>query len=91
MDLTWSMKDDKETLVELGWDLAYTLDNFTTNFRIGFGSYADKPLMPFAFPGHTDNPCKSEHSTCAPLYSFWHHLELTKNVSGFIHEVCSAN
>ncbi|XP_067216749.1 integrin beta-nu isoform X2 [Linepithema humile] len=87
MDLTWSMKDDKETLVGLGWKLANTLGTFTTNFRLGFGSYADKPLMPYIFPGHEKNPCKSEHAVCTSLYSFWHHLELTDNIPRFIHEV----
>lgn len=88
MDLTWSMKDDKDTLVRLGWKLANTLGTFTTNFRLGFGSYADKPLMPYIFPKHEDNPCKSENAVCKPLYSFWHHLELTDNITRFIHEVC---
>ncbi|KAG7198720.1 hypothetical protein KM043_001711 [Ampulex compressa] len=87
MDLTWSMKDDKETLVGLGSKMARTLGTFTTNFRLGFGSYADKPVMPFIFPGHEDNPCKSEHAFCSPLYSFRHHLELTKDVRRFVHEV----
>lgn len=88
MDLTWSMKDDKETLVGLGWKMANTLGTFTTNFRLGFGSYADKPLMPYIFPKHEENPCKSENAVCKPLYSFWHHLELTDNIPRFIHEVC---
>jgi integrin beta 1 len=28
-------------------DLANALSNLTTNFRLGFGSYVDKPVMPF--------------------------------------------
>ncbi|XP_020300729.1 integrin beta-nu-like isoform X2 [Pseudomyrmex gracilis] len=87
MDLTWSMKDDKETLVGLGSRMANTLGTFTRYFRLGFGSYADKPLMPYIFPGHEKNPCKSEHAFCTPLYSFWHHLELTDNIPRFIQEV----
>ncbi|OAD54370.1 Integrin beta-nu [Eufriesea mexicana] len=87
MDLTWSMRDDKDTLVSLGWDMSQTLDKFTTNFRLGFGSYADKPLMPFIFPGHEDNPCKSEHAVCSPIYSYWHHLKLTNDIQRFIVEV----
>ncbi|KAK2584328.1 hypothetical protein KPH14_006719 [Odynerus spinipes] len=87
MDLTWSMKDDKDTLVALGWKMAHTLGTFTTNFRLGFGSYADKPLMPFIFPGHEENPCKSEHATCAPLYAFRHHLALTGDVNQFVRKV----
>lgn len=33
MDLTWSMKDDKETLVSLRDDLPEMLKNLTDNFR----------------------------------------------------------
>ncbi|XP_015600660.1 integrin beta-nu isoform X2 [Cephus cinctus] len=87
MDLTWSMQDDKETLVGLGWKMANTLGTFTNNFRLGFGSYADKPLMPYIFPGYEDNPCQAEHATCAPLYSFRHHMTLSGDVQEFIKKV----
>ncbi|XP_046835815.1 integrin beta-nu [Vespa crabro] len=87
MDLTWSMKDDKDTLVGLSRKMTDTLGTFTDNFRLGFGSYADKPLMPFIFPGHENNPCRSEYATCAPLYSFKHHLPLTGDVDQFVRKV----
>lgn len=81
------MKDDKDTLVGLSRKMTDTLGTFTNNFRLGFGSYADKPLMPFVFPGHENNPCRSEYATCAPLYSFRHHLELTGDVDQFVRKV----
>ncbi|XP_053982497.1 integrin beta-nu [Hylaeus volcanicus] len=87
MDLTWSMRDDKETLVSLGWNMTTTINKFTSNFLIGFGSYADKPLMPYVLPGHEDNPCKSEHAHCASLYPFQHHLKLTEDIEQFIKKV----
>lgn len=87
MDLTWSMNDDKDTLVSLGWKMAHTLGTYTSNFRLGFGSYADKPLMPYVFPGHEDNPCKGEHKVCAPVYSFKHHMPLSEDVLRFIQQV----
>ena len=87
MDLTWSMKDDKDTLASLGQDMKQKLGLFTTNYRLGFGSYADKPLMPFIFPGHEENPCRSEHSVCSPLYCFQHHLALTEDIQRFVKEV----
>ncbi|XP_046493057.1 integrin beta-nu [Neodiprion pinetum] len=87
MDLTWSMKDDKDTLVSLGGKLATTLGTFTDNYRVGFGSYADKPLMPYVFPGHEQNPCQSEHATCAPLYAFRHHMRLTGDIQEFVRKV----
>lgn len=87
MDSTWSMKDDKETLVSLGWNMSQTFGSITSHFRLGFGSYADKPVMPYVFPGHEENPCKSEHAECSPIYAYWHHLKLTNDVHRFIVEV----
>ncbi|XP_071876633.1 integrin beta-nu isoform X1 [Bombus fervidus] len=87
MDLTWSMRDDKETLIRLGWNMSQTFGSITNNFRLGFGSYADKPVMPYIFPGHEENPCKSEHTECSPIYSYWHHLQLTGDIQRFITEV----
>ncbi|XP_026746490.1 integrin beta-nu isoform X1 [Trichoplusia ni] len=93
MDLTWSMKDDKETLVSLRDDLPTLLKNLTDNFRLGFGSFAEKPLMPFI---STDsrrlaNPCSVEEVACEATYSYRHHLSLTNQVSDFIEHVNSSS
>lgn len=47
MDLSRSMYDDKEKLSLLGDQLAYTMKKITSNFRLGFGSFVDKVVMPF--------------------------------------------
>lgn len=47
MDLSKSMEDDKEKLSKLGDLLSATMRNITTNFRLGFGSFVDKVLMPY--------------------------------------------
>lgn len=47
MDLSKSMEDDKEKLSKLGDLLADTMRNITSNFRLGFGSFVDKVLMPY--------------------------------------------
>lgn len=47
MDLSKSMEDDKEKLSKLGDTLAETMRNITRNFRLGFGSFVDKVLMPY--------------------------------------------
>lgn len=47
MDLSKSMKDDKEQLSSLGDQLAYTMRKLTSNFRLGFGSFVDKVVMPY--------------------------------------------
>lgn len=89
MDLTWSMKDDKETLVSLRDDLPILLKNLTDNFRLGFGSFADKPIMPFinVDDRRKSNPCAVEEEACEATYSYKHHLSLTNEVSDFIKKV----
>lgn len=47
MDLSKSMEDDKAKLAELGNILAMKMRNLTTNFRLGFGSFVDKIVMPY--------------------------------------------
>ncbi|XP_023937152.2 integrin beta-nu isoform X1 [Bicyclus anynana] len=89
MDLTWSMKDDKETLVSLRDDLPILLKNLTDNFRLGFGSFAEKPIMPFISvdPRRLENPCAVEEEACEATYSYKHHLSLTNQVNEFIEKV----
>lgn len=47
MDLSKSMEDDKEKLSALGDKLSETMKGITSNFRLGFGSFVDKVLMPY--------------------------------------------
>lgn len=47
MDLSKSMNDDKDKLSSLGNLLAETMKNMTSNFRLGFGSFVDKVVMPY--------------------------------------------
>ncbi|XP_026321374.1 integrin beta-nu-like [Hyposmocoma kahamanoa] len=89
MDLTYSMLDDKETLVSLRDDLPPMLKNLTANFKIGFGSFLEKPLMPFI---HMDqkrrkNPCAVYDQVCSPTYTYKHHLSITDKVEEFIASV----
>ncbi|XP_044249425.2 integrin beta-nu [Drosophila takahashii] len=83
MDLTWTMRDDKETLEELGAQLSQTLKNLTANYRLGFGSFADKPIFPMILPQHKENPCAAERSICEPTYGYRHQLSLTDVIPNF--------
>ncbi|KAI8125712.1 Integrin beta-nu [Lucilia cuprina] len=87
MDLTWTMRDDRETLVKLGSELATTLRNLTSNYRLGFGSFADKPEMPMIMPHLRDNPCATERQVCEPTYGYRHHLTLTEDEKQFVRSV----
>lgn len=52
-------------------------------YRIGFGSFAEKPLMPFISVDarRKANPCTVEEEACEATYSYKHHLSLTNKVA----------
>lgn len=88
MDLSYSMNDDKDNLAKLGIVLGEEMQKITKNFRLGFGSFVDKPVMPFVntVPSKLDEPC----SGCAAPYGFKHHLSLGQDVKRFAQEVSEA-
>ncbi|EDW64210.1 integrin beta-nu isoform X1 [Drosophila virilis] len=90
MDLTWTMRDDKDTLEQLGTELTQTLHNLTDNYRLGFGSFADKPAMPMIMPQLRDNPCAAERERCEPTYGYRHHLQLTDDIKAFTAAVAAS-
>lgn len=47
MDLSNSMRDDKDRLSALGDQLSASMQEVTSNFRLGFGSFVDKVVMPY--------------------------------------------
>lgn len=47
MDLSASMLSHKNKLGSLGVELARTMQNITSDFRLGFGSFVDKVELPF--------------------------------------------
>ncbi|CAI5444386.1 unnamed protein product [Caenorhabditis angaria] len=89
MDLSYSMKDDKQKLSELGDLIAQRMRTMTKNFRLGFGSFIDKKLMPFIDPrlDKQKSPCPTP---CAEPYGFKHQMSLTTNTEKFKAEVDKA-
>ncbi|XP_042911123.2 integrin beta-PS [Parasteatoda tepidariorum] len=81
MDLSNSMKDDKEKLAELGNKLSGEMGNITSNFRLGFGSFVDKVVMPYVstVPEKLREPCTG----CAAPYGFLNHMPLTTETETF--------
>lgn len=60
MDLSFSMKDDLSSIQTLGTKLASQMRKLTSNLRIGFGAFVDKPVSPYMFispPEALKNPC----------------------------------
>lgn len=85
MDLSNSMKDDKESLSKLGVQLAEEMEKITRNFKLGFGSFVDKTVMPYVstVPKKLQAPCPD----CAAPYGFRNALSLTRNATAFAEEV----
>lgn len=60
MDLSNSMRDDLSNIQNLGTNLAKEMSKLTSNLRIGFGAFVDKPISPYMYisPQEAiDNPC----------------------------------
>ncbi|RZC38267.1 integrin beta-nu-like, partial [Asbolus verrucosus] len=89
MDLTKSMQPDLTTITLLGKNLTQLLEKLTNNHHIAFGSYIDKPVMPFYLSEEEDriNPCLIEHETCEMGYIFRHRLNFTDEIDEFIKKV----
>ncbi|XP_023167612.1 integrin beta-PS isoform X1 [Drosophila hydei] len=88
MDLSKSMEDDKEKLSALGDKLSETMKRITSNFRLGFGSFVDKVLMPYVstIPKKLEHPCDN----CKAPYGYRNHMPLSNNTESFSNEVKEA-
>nr|CAD7426152.1 unnamed protein product [Timema monikensis] len=88
MDLSKSMEDDKDKLSYLGDLLAESMRRITNNFRLGFGSFVDKVVMPYVstVPKNLIEPCPS----CAAPYGFQNVMSLRQDTSRFADEVRNA-
>ncbi|XP_037386868.1 integrin beta-1-A-like isoform X1 [Pygocentrus nattereri] len=84
MDLSFSMKDDLENVKNLGTDLMKEMQTITSDFRIGFGSFVEKTVMPYisTTPAKLLNPCTADQNCTSP-FSYKNVLKLTKNGAEF--------
>ncbi|PKU33010.1 integrin beta-1 isoform x1 [Limosa lapponica baueri] len=66
MDLSYSMKDDLENVKSLGTALMVEMGKITSDFRIGFGSFVEKTVMPYisTTPAKLRNPCTGWTDIC---------------------------
>uniref|UniRef100_A0A8C6NQQ9 Integrin beta n=1 Tax=Nothobranchius furzeri TaxID=105023 RepID=A0A8C6NQQ9_NOTFU len=90
MDLSYSMNDDLFRLRTLGRGLAEAMSRTTSNLRMGFGAFVDKPLSPYMYISPKEavrNPCYSINTTCLPQFGYKHVLSLTEEVGRFTEEV----
>ncbi|XP_017287388.1 integrin beta-1a isoform X1 [Kryptolebias marmoratus] len=84
MDLSYSMKDDLENVKNLGTSLKEKMDGITSDFRIGFGSFVEKTVMPYisTTPAKLLNPCTGDQNCTSP-FSYKNVLKLTNDGSLF--------
>ncbi|KAK9530354.1 hypothetical protein VZT92_011860 [Zoarces viviparus] len=90
MDLSYSMNDDLFRLRTLGKGLAEAMNRTTSNLRMGFGAFVDKPISPYMYISPKEavkNPCYSINTTCLPQFGYKHVLSLTEKVGRFTEEV----
>ncbi|XP_068161943.1 integrin beta-6 isoform X1 [Antennarius striatus] len=87
MDLSASMFDDLEKIKDLGSTLSKEMANLTSKFRMGFGSFVEKPTLPFIKITETelDNPCSgiARDLNCLPTFGYKHVLSLTSDTDKF--------
>uniref|UniRef100_A0A673L1F1 Integrin beta n=1 Tax=Sinocyclocheilus rhinocerous TaxID=307959 RepID=A0A673L1F1_9TELE len=90
MDLSYSMNDDLSQLRRLGRGLAEEMSKTTSNLRMGFGAFVDKPVSPYMYISPQEavlNPCYSIPYKCQPQFGYRHVLSLTEEVGRFTEEV----
>uniref|UniRef100_UPI00358E5D80 integrin beta-1-like n=1 Tax=Myxine glutinosa TaxID=7769 RepID=UPI00358E5D80 len=85
MDLSYSMKDDLENVKKLGTELQRRMEDVTSDFRIGFGAFVDKTVMPYVstVPGKLRNPCGVQEEICSRPFGFRNVLPLTARSDRF--------
>ncbi|CAG5121732.1 unnamed protein product [Candidula unifasciata] len=80
LDLSYGMvrqKEAQQRLIELGRDIPGSMLDITNNFRLGFGTFVDKVLMPYT--AWTDEMLRNRcplNKACRPPHDFKNHVDL---------------
>eukprot|EP00731_Ephydatia_muelleri_P037940 Em0605g3a len=89
MDLSDSMAAPLATVKSISQLIAQQVSSITTNVRIGFGAFNDKPIYPYSpqtpagcLPGR-DAPDCSDRRAGTRQYSFLHLVNFTSNFSDY--------
>ncbi|XP_072118116.1 integrin beta-6 [Mobula birostris] len=85
MDLSGSMVDDLARIKELGSSLSKEMAKLTSNFKLGFGAFVEKPVSPYIKTTQVDliNPCWVVYDHCLPAFGYKHLLSLTEDTIKF--------
>ncbi|PVD29577.1 hypothetical protein C0Q70_08831 [Pomacea canaliculata] len=87
-DVSRTMNDSIEELSKLASDIAEEINSISTNYRMGYGTFQDKVILPFTntHPAKLANPC-TQREPCSPAFSFRHELPMTKDLKSFANAV----
>ncbi|XP_051948732.1 integrin beta-8-like isoform X1 [Xyrauchen texanus] len=85
VDVSASMRDNLDRLKTVGLALSHQMKDHSRDFRVGFGSFVDKPVSPYidVHPSKLLNPCSDYDVLCRPVHGFIHVLPITKNMTEF--------
>ena len=89
MDLSASFKTDLQTVKVLAPQLPLTLQNVSSNSLIGFGTYVDKPVLPFTSNAQI-NGIICSLPDCATPFAYHHVADLTNSSNIFSSSVQNA-
>lgn len=93
LDLSRSMREYLKAVKRFFVDLVKEMRKFAIDdklnderakdqFRIGFGSFVDRPVAPFFrdLPQYKLNPCVATHDTCKPTFTYNVDSKLSSNI-----------
>ncbi|KAK9958128.1 hypothetical protein ABG768_012302 [Culter alburnus] len=85
VDVSASMQDNLDRLKTVGLALSHQMKEHSSDFRVGFGSFVDKPVSPYidVHPSKLVNPCSDYEVHCRPAHGFIHVLPVTENMTEF--------
>ncbi|CAB1320655.1 unnamed protein product [Coregonus sp. 'balchen'] len=85
VDVSASMQENLDQLKTVGVALSHRMREHSSDLRLGFGSFVDKPVSPYinVHPSKINNPCSDFEVKCRPAHGFHHVLSMTANMSEF--------
>ncbi|XP_016110286.1 integrin beta-6-like [Sinocyclocheilus grahami] len=85
VDVSASMQDNLDRLKTAGLALSHQMKEHSSDFRVGFGSFVDKPVSPYidVHPSKLLNPCSDYEVHCRPAHGYIHVLPVTQNMTEF--------
>ncbi|KAL8621301.1 hypothetical protein ACOMHN_008126 [Nucella lapillus] len=83
-DLSSTMKQYINDFAQLTHKIAQEINKITVNYKMGYGTFQDKVLLPFTntHPIKLLNPCP-KNNYCAAPFDYRHEMNLTRDINVF--------